>query len=276
MKVKLIDGMFSHEEDPGRLGPGGQGTPAISWERGEVDSKSCFVTDHDIINMTTVPDHKYKVAFVLENREIVSEAVSSLLNDNTRFDYILTHDEQLLKKENALPYPTIQYHVSDFSPPNKERMVSMVSSNKNWASGHAVRHEIIRKYNGRFDLYGRGFNPIENKEDGLRPYLFSIAVENSKSDWYFTEKILDCFASHTVPIYWGCPNIGDFFNSDGIITINSADDLDDVLNNLSVDDYMGMLSAVQENYNLVCTKYSSCEQWLYDTYRFLFEDSVNV
>ena len=50
--------------------------------------------------------------------------------------------------------------------------------------------------------------------------MFSIAIENSRNGCYFTEKILDCFTTRTVPIYWGCPDIGDYFDMNVIITFN--------------------------------------------------------
>jgi hypothetical protein len=34
---------------------------------------------------------------------------------------------------------------------------------------------------------------------------------------YITEKILNSYASGTIPIYWGCPNISDYINMDSIL-----------------------------------------------------------
>lgn len=272
-KVRIFDRLFSHESNPGRIGPGGWGQPPFEWVRDGVESKSVFLTDFDICDQTPIPEgYDNKVAMVLEpTASQQSDAVDVLLNDDSRYDYILTHDDELIKSDKALYCPAIQYHVSDFSPPRKERMVSMVASAKKWANGHILRHDIIQQLNGKFDLFGRGINEIDRKEDGIRPYYFSIAIENSKTDWYYTEKILDCFASHTVPIYWGCNNISDHFNADGIITFNTIEELDDILSNLTVEKYESMIDAVKENYKLVCNKFSSCENWLYKEYPFLFD-----
>jgi hypothetical protein len=54
----------------------------------------------------------------------------------------------------------------------------------------------------RIDVYGRGISEIPNKEVGLKDYMFSFAVENDTYDTYFTEKILDCFATGTIPYTW--------------------------------------------------------------------------
>lgn len=40
--------------------------------------------------------------------------------------------------------------------------------------------------------------------------MFAVAIENTNHRGYFTEKILDLFLLRSIPIYWGCSNIGDF------------------------------------------------------------------
>ena len=95
--------------------------------------------------------------------------------------------------------------------------------------------------------------PIEGegkKEVWNRNSMFHIAVENSRNLNYYTDKIVDCFATKTIPIYWGAPNIGDYFNKDGIITFENEEDLIDILNNLTEKDYKNKLEAVEENYIL--------------------------
>ena len=66
---------------------------------------------------------------------------------------------------------------------------------------------------------------------------------------YFTEKILDCFATYTIPIYYGCPNIGDFFNIDGIIVFDTVDDLINKVNHLTEEDYYSRKNAMKDNYD---------------------------
>jgi hypothetical protein len=73
------------------------------------------------------------------------------------------------------------------------------------------------------DWYCKGENPIENKWDGLKAYKYSIAIENSAHLHYFTEKIMDCFLALSMPIYWGCPNILDYFPEKAIILIDIND-----------------------------------------------------
>ena len=50
---------------------------------------------------------------------------------------------------------------------------------------------------------------LKDKIDGLRDYRYHFCIENIKRDYWFTEKLIDCFVTGTIPIYWGCPSIFD-------------------------------------------------------------------
>ena len=80
--------------------------------------------------------------------------------------------------------------------------------------------------------------------------MFHIAVENSRNLNYYTDKIVDCFATKTIPVYWGAPNIEEYFNKEGIITFENEEDLVEILNSLTEEDYNNRLEAVEENYIL--------------------------
>ena len=45
-----------------------------------------------------------------------------------------------------------------------------------------------------------------------------------KVDNFFTEVLTDTFRLGTVPIFWGCPNISEYFDIDGIIVFDERDD----------------------------------------------------
>ena len=101
------------------------------------------------------------------------------------------------------------------------------------------------------DVFGRGYTPIDNKITGLKDYMFSLIIENDKTDNWFTEKIIDCLVTGTVPIYWGCKNIGDYFNTDGFIQFNDIDEFkNSVLPRLTEEKYKEMLPFIIENFNL--------------------------
>jgi hypothetical protein len=79
--------------------------------------------------------------------------------------------------------------------------------------------------------------------------MFHIAIENMSIKNMFTEKIIDCFYTKTVPVYYGCTNIGDYFNIDGILVVNDLEDIIAICNSLTPEHYQRMLPAIEDNYN---------------------------
>ena len=108
-------------------------------------------------------------------------------------------------------------------------------------------------------LFGRGFNEVEYKEEALADYMFSVAIENA-DDW-FTEKILDCFLTGTVPIYYGTPSITKWFNPDGIIFLEDGFDIEE----LDEDLYKSMEPAIKDNFERAM-KMEMLEDFIWETY----------
>jgi hypothetical protein len=105
----------------------------------------------------------------------------------------------------------------------KKDKVSWITSNNNIFPQHKVRLDFIeymKKKGYDFDLFGRGFNPIADKFEGISPYKYTIAAENYIGRNYFTEKISDAYLSWSMPVYSGCPNITDYFPAESLIQID--------------------------------------------------------
>jgi hypothetical protein len=147
---------------------------------------------------------------------------------------------------------------------DKTNLVSMIYSRQQQLEGHKLRHTIANKFtSSNIDYYGHGSaKPLINKEDGLKDYRFSIIIENSKQLNYFTEKIIDCLTLGTVPIYWGCTNISEFFNMEGFICFSTIDELDSILESLTPELYQSKLKYVYENLELA-KQYAVTEDWLF-------------
>jgi hypothetical protein len=100
----------------------------------------------------------------------------------------------------------------------------------------------------------------------LQDYRYSICIENYVDERYFTEKILNCLASGTIPIYLGARKISHFFNPDGLITFSSYYDLvNRVLPTIGQHDYESRLEAVEGNFQKVL-EYRSIEDYIYSHY----------
>jgi hypothetical protein len=109
--------------------------------------------------------------------------------------------------------------------PEKTADLSVICSDKAMITGHRRRLRFVEQLTGLSPMprFGRGFRDLPDKWDGLAPYRYSVAIENSRLDHYWTEKIADCFLAGTVPIYWGAPNIRDYFPEDAMIVIDTLD-----------------------------------------------------
>lgn len=272
--IRIFDEEFVHEEDNTFIGLRKPEFQTLSWSRDEgFISDTCVFTDTQIKEGKAKDINcKTKIALVLEPRAIKEEVVEYLLENPKEYDYILTHDEELLKKyNNAYPCPAILHFVRDWSKPNKTELLSMISSGKTSAPGHKLRQEIMKSLKDKIHLFGKEVNPIDDKETGLQPYMFSVAVENSRNGCYFTEKILDCFTTRTVPIYWGCPVLEDYFDMNGVITFESVEELEYIIDNLSKSKYDKMKRAIEYNYTVATDNYRSAETYIDWYFGELFE-----
>ncbi len=89
--------------------------------------------------------------------------------------------------------------------------------------------------------------PFETKNHIFKK-THNIAIENNSEYNYFTEKLIDCFRTFTVPIYWGCTNIEEHFDVRGMIFINDVNEMPFILRNLTIDQYLEMMPYIKENY----------------------------
>ena len=73
----------------------------------------------------------------------------------------------------------------------------------------------------------------------------------------------------TVPIYWGCPSIGDFFDANGYIAFDALADIPDILAMLSKEDYEARRQALAQNLE-IARGYACAEDWMMRRYPWLF------
>src|SRR3990167_2703026 len=187
------------------------------------------------------------------------------------YNYVLTYQEEVLQtnpKARLFHFPNTW--VKGYEP-RKEFSVSTVVGGKNIQTleGHELRHELWRKKDmitipKKFYLSGNAkhfhtFVPwneadytgqliLGDSKNPLFDSMFHIAIENTSIANFFTEKLIDCFQTRTVPIYYGCRNISDFFNMDGIIDVNDVEEIVAVCNYLKPGIYDDMLPALNDNF----------------------------
>jgi hypothetical protein len=209
-----------------------------------------------------------------EPRVIYPQVYNWIGVNNRLFDFVLTYDKELLDRgENFLFYPYGGVWINNFNNEKKTKMCSTFASDKRFTAGHQLRHEVISRFRDKMDVFGRckEYKFVEFKEEGLSEYRYSVTIENAIQEYFSTEKLSDCFATKTIPIYWGCKSIvARNYNTDGVIFFDNIDDLEHILNDMSVEQYNSMLPAIEDNFNRV-DQYRIPEDWCFETYPFLFD-----
>ena len=90
----------------------------------------------------------------------------------------------------------------------------------------------------------------DNKTDLFDNFQYSIVIDNELQSNYISEKILDCLVTQTVPIFYGCPNISEYFDTSYWIILNNTDInlLNEKINSISSTHYDNNYEKIKANY----------------------------
>ena len=175
-----------------------------------------------------------KALWLLEPRAIAPDVYNAVEHRQVPYDAVISHCDKLNMKNNLIQiHPCVPAWIEDSDQAiyEKTKNVSMIASSKVMCPGHQFRQDIANQLSSSVDLYGHGRqNSLNEKKDGLKDYRFSVAMENSCVDTYFTEKILDCFLTGTIPIYWGTKKVYNIFEPAGIIFLKDFMNMKDTFN----------------------------------------------
>jgi hypothetical protein len=222
-----------------------------------------------------------KFIWLLESREIIPDQYK-FIEENydfvaSRVDGIFTCDQRLT--EESGPEGKFLYCLSNAAPwvmdrniYDKCKLVSMVASNKGYTLGHQRRLKVVQEYFNKFggdDLFGWGLPqelPLKEKSRALADYLFSFAVENANYPTYFTEKLTDCFACGTIPVYYGTAGVAQYFNHEGIIFLDQDNPWENIpWDKLTQEYYVSKKDAIEENFK-IAKEMRVAEDYMYANY----------
>jgi len=218
-----------------------------------------------------LPENVYSneitILYLSEPNEIYGLADYVIHNSNYNyFDFILTFDRDVLAVcPNAVKFEFGTTWIYSYKFKEKEFGVSTIVGHKQKTPGHIMRHnlwlrrkEITVPVNFYISAYGGPENtdncPVLGKKTHEKHVAFNmqyhIAIECAAEDYYFSEKLIDCFQTKAVPVYWGCQAIGDYFNTDGMIIAGDIDEMIYKVNSIRPGDYEKMAGPIEENYEL--------------------------
>lgn len=219
----------------------------------------------DVIPSTAIPKDVVRFVLLMEPPEILN--ISNQAIEGLRvgtYNYLLTHNQDILNKslDNVHLFEFGTCWVNNSDSFEKKFSVSTLVGGKTITKGHLMRQKLwfrqnkIKVPNNFFlsgtmgDLENYNNNPILGKDKSpLFNSQFHICIENVKRDNFFTEKLIDCLQTKTVPIYWGCPNIGNWFDTRGFIVVNDINEIVEVCNSLNSSTYYNMIEYIEWNFD---------------------------
>jgi hypothetical protein len=184
------------------------------------------------------------------------------------FSKVLTHHIPVDNPKYVASHPAIPWHVNrtfdqltSCSIPEKLKGLSWVIGDAMDLPGHLRRWsflEAVRRAGLSIDVFGKKIQYIEDKWDGLAPYRYSLAIENNSGPDMWTEKLADCFLTRTLPFYYGCTNLEDYFPKESFIRIDITQpeaSLEKIRAVMAEDAWEKHLPALEIAQNLVLHKY---------------------
>jgi len=194
------------------------------------------------------------------------------IQNRDKYDMILTFDDEVLK---ACPNARLCLPVCTWIHPEvynsidtqrKKIRISSITGSKNMgAPGHSLRQLF---YMNQLSLPSH-FTWFRSSAGSLLPeiqtnlvvgkdlhskdilfldYQFSLVIENSRQKNYFSEKLIDCLITKTIPVYWGCPNISDWFDTRGWIILESESLVELRQKTQVMPNYNDYLDSIESNY----------------------------
>ncbi len=131
-------------------------------------------------------------------------------------------------KEN---HPHLCALINNEIDPLKRGFASFVASNPNAPKRNAFYDALnsIEPVAGGGSVKNTLGYKVENKSEFLSQYKFNLCFENSQGYGYVTEKIIDAYFSHTIPIYWGSPSVAKDFNPKSFVNVHDFKDFDEAI-----------------------------------------------
>ena len=233
------------------------------------------------------------IIYIQVEPKIITDQADVVIKNAYKCTVIYTYDKSIMNNcVNAKKYAygttwIEKDYYSKIDVSEKKFMTSVIvgSKNINNAEGHLFRkliydHQDIFIHNHiKLMVYisSRQVPTLTPKKDNkilfdskielFDKFQYSIVIENSKQEDYFSEKIIDCLITKTIPIYYGCSNISEYFDTSYWIMLNSIDvnELNRILGELRDGYYQDNYDNIQSNY-VKSMRYSSLKENLLRSY----------
>ena len=249
---------------------------------------------NDIIGISNINDANYIIFIegipnnfnlqLLNNKKVICFPREPFCKKNWEqfnFQYGYTYDNFFHVVTNPQFINKSYDFLSNLTYIEHKKKLSAIISNKSNGKGYQLRRRLlmnfVKKYPDVCDIYGAGWKnelgnsykgPLEGyhvkavgnntKFNGLINYKYSLCIENCSRKNYFTEKITDAILCWTIPIYYGCPNISEYFPDDSYYTIDitKEDCLEKIIEIINKPITQKNIEALTKARDLILNKYN--------------------
>lgn len=275
MKIGLCDLEFEHIKNPSHY-TGYERPKYLEWDRitPEKNEIVCF-TERCYEKAKEKRFYNcIRIAWPLEPKSIHNYAYENLLKYKNVFKYVFCFDTNYWNKFSQAGIQPVYWtpggsyiYAKDWQIYQKTKNVQIIASKKDWTELHRLRHEIIRIYRNKIDgIYGRAYKYYNYQLEPFKDYRFAIVVENADFPDYWTDKLLDCFLTGTIPIMYNSGWIRNHFNVNGIILWQDKKELGKILETLDDKLYNKLMPFIQENFKIAKEKYSIVEDYMFQNF----------
>jgi len=203
------------------------------------------------------PNADINILMQCEPPNLYVDFYNMVRENHRKFDLVLAYDERILSIPNikAMEFCPIGSWIDNNIVLEKKNQITYLMSSKINGYDYHIRFMIMRWLEKHkptnFDMFWHRSPPrINDKNVFFTNAKFNIACENQVMNNMFTEKLIDCFKTKTIPIYYGCVNIEKYFNPKGIIRFNNIEEFNDIMLNLNPSVYDELKPYMEENYEL--------------------------
>ena len=136
-------------------------------------------------------------------------------------------------------------HENDLTRRNAAKLLENITGFCSFIYSHASEprdsfFQLLSQYK-RVEAYGKRFNNTGTQStrgaanwyalsiDLKKSCKFSISMENATYKGYTSEKLITSLMAHTVPIYWGDPEVSELINPKAFINCHDYDSFDEVI-----------------------------------------------
>ena len=223
---------------------------------GENDHIVIFPYSKTLLTANSQVDCKVSLILV-EPRAIQARYYNIIFILRYLYHNILVRDPKLAFKYNnvhSLSLVELWVETDNLRLPDfvKKRGISLIASMKKDLEGHKLRHKLISfdksHTNQLLTPLGRAYEQFGDMVTALAPFRYSVVIENCIEPHYFTEKILNCLACKTIPIYWGHESVKQYFDTSNWLFFNDLEDGYEKIKFASSGEHIVSLDKINENY----------------------------